>query len=113
MSVSSEFQRYLVETLDRLAEASGADDAESSSAASGLRVELEEARRNVDTPLAECAERTLEALERYGLMSNSGENRPPPGNFPAAVLGAAENLIALSRIVLGPSPPPTDTKASA
>ena len=111
MSVTGEFQRYLASTLEHLGKEPGSADRPPSSAAARLKIQLDDAVLEAETPLSDCARRVLQALEDCGLAGNSGENPPPAEDFSPALRDAAENLIALSRIVLGRNPPPADREA--
>lgn len=111
MSVTGEFQRYLLSTVENLGKEPGIADGPPSSPAARLRTRLDDALLDTEIPLSDCARRVLEALEDCGLVGNSSENAPPCEEFSPTVRDSAENLIALSRIVLGRSPPTADKEA--
>jgi len=111
VSVTGEFQRYLLSTVESLGKEPGIADGPPSSPAARLRIQLDDALLDTKIPLSDCAQQVLEALEDCGFVGNSGENAPPCDEFSPEVRDSAESLIALSRIVLGRSPPTADKEA--
>ena len=102
MSVSGEFQRYLAAAIETLE----ADAAANVPGVAALRDELEAARSQPETPLAERAKQSLAALAGHGLLASPEEGAADAADALPEIRESAAALASISRIVLGRDAPP-------
>lgn len=104
MSVSGEFQRYLAAAIEALG--GGNPGKASDPGFAALLTELEAAGADPETPLAERARQSLEALGSHGLLPGQKESPGHATDPLPAIRESAADLASISRIVLGRDAPP-------